>query len=253
MDVDNYKHGTPSWVDLGSPDTEASAAFYSALFGWEVLEESGPDAGGYRMCMMRDRAVAGLGPQMNPGPPFWAMYVTVESADDAAAAVTAAGGQMLMEPMDVLTAGRMAVCMDSVGAAFSIWQPRDHPGSMIVNEPGAFSWGELQTTDVEASKAFYNAVFGWEATTHDGPMPYTELKLAGASIAGMMPKPAEAPADMPPFWGVYFAVDDCDEAVAKVGELGGGTIMPPMDIEPGRVSVVHDPHGAVFTMIKMPS
>ena len=28
-----YAHGIPSWVDLSSPDPEASAAFYGALFG----------------------------------------------------------------------------------------------------------------------------------------------------------------------------------------------------------------------------
>ena len=94
---------------------------------------------------------------------MWATYVNVESADDTAAKVTAAGGQVIVPPMDVMDVGRMAVFTDSVGAFFSVWQPGTHPGAQLVNEPGTCSWSELITTDVDASKAFYGAVFGWGA------------------------------------------------------------------------------------------
>lgn len=251
MEKDSYDHGVPSWIDLGTPDIDASATFYSELFGWTVEEETDPDAGGYRMCTMRGRAVAGLGPQMSPGPPFWTTYVTVDDADATAAAVVSAGGQVVMEPMDVLDVGRMAVFSDPVGAFFSVWQPKAHIGAGIVNEPGSLSWNELMTTDVEASKAFYGEVFGWAATTHEGDMPYTEFMIDGNSIAGMMPKPPTVPAEVPPFWGIYFAVADTDGAAAKVTELGGSVMMPPFDIPQGRVAVVADPQGATFNIIGM--
>ncbi len=249
MEMTSYEPGVPSWIDLGTPDLEKAAAFYSALFGWECPE--GPEeAGGYRVCHIGGKPVAGLGPAMNPGPPMWSSYVNVESADDVAAAVTANGGQVFVPPMDVMTAGRMGVFADPVGAAFGVWQPGEHKGAELVNEPGTFSWSELVTTDVPASKAFYGAVFAWGAETHgDGPGAYTEWQVNGRSIGGMMEKPPQMPAEVPSHWVVYFNVIDTDDAVARVAELGGAVIMPPMDIEPGRFAVVADPTGATFNVI----
>jgi hypothetical protein len=249
MEMTSYEPGVPSWVDVGTSDLDKAAAFYSDFFGWDCPE--GPaEAGGYRVCHIGGKPVAGIGPQMSPGRPVWSCYVNVESADDTAAKVTANGGQVFVPPMDVMTAGRMAVFADPVGAAFGVWQPGDHKGAALVNEPGTFSWSELVTTDIPASKAFYAAVFGWGAETHgEGPGAYTEWQVNGRSIGGMMQKPPQMPADVPPFWAVYFAVTNTDDALARVTELGGAPITPPMDIEPGRFAVVADPTGAVFNVI----
>lgn len=251
MEMTSYDPGVPSWVDLGTGDPDAAAAFYGGLFGW-TCESGPPEAGGYRMCLLRGLPVAGLGPQMNPGPPVWSTYVTVEDADGTAATVASAGGQVIVPPMDVLDVGRMAVFTDPVGAFFSVWQPRAHKGAALVNEPGTLCWNELMTTDLEASKAFYAAVFGWEAHTHGvGHGEYTEFHVGGRSIAGMMAKPPDMPAEVPPYWGVYFAVADTDAAMAKAIELGGTAITEAMDIEPGRFAVLCDPTGAVFSVIAM--
>ncbi|MDQ1430002.1 MAG: uncharacterized protein QOF40_604 [Actinomycetota bacterium] len=251
MEIDHYEPGVPSWVDLGTPDPQRAADFYGALFGWDA-PEGPPETGGYRVAMVGDRAVAGIGPAQSPGPPVWTTYVAVESADAAAEKVTGAGGQVILAPMDVFDVGRMAVFTDSVGAFFSVWQAGVHPGAQLVNEPGTWSWSELLTTDLDASKAFYGAVFGWEAETHgEGPTAYTEWQLGGRSVAGMMAKPPMLPADVPPLWAVYFSVSDTDAAVQRVIELGGSQYMPPMDIEPGRFAVVTDPTGAVFNVIAL--
>ena len=136
----SYAPGTPSWVDLGSPDTAASAAFYGELFGWDAAMDPRPEAGGYGMFMIGDKTVAGLGPQMNPDlPPFWAVYITVADADETAAKVAANGGTVIVPPMDIFDAGRMGVAQDSVGSFISFWQPREHIGCQLVNEPGTFS------------------------------------------------------------------------------------------------------------------
>ena len=102
--------------------------------------------------------------------------------------------------------------------------PNQHTGAQVANEPGTYCWSELITTDLDASKAFYGAVFGWGAEEQGppgGPPAYTEWKLAGRSIGGMMQKSPDMPAEMPPSWGVYFAVADTDATVAKAQELGG--------------------------------
>jgi len=253
MERDRYDNGVPSWVDLGCPDVAAAAEFYGGLFGWDV-EIGPPETGGYGIAHLKGRPVAGLGPQQNPGPPVWTTYVNVDDAEAAAAAFTANGGQVIVPPMDVMDQGRMAVFVDAVGAFISVWQPLAHTGAGLVNEPGTLSWNELLTDDLDGAIAFYGAVFGWEAAVQGppgGPPAYVEFKLNGAPVAGMMPRPPDMPAEVPPFWGVYFAVADTDESLARLTELGGSVMMGPMDIEPGRFAVVADPAGAVFNIITL--
>jgi len=168
--------------------------------------------------------------------------------------VEKAGGQVLVDPFDILTAGRMAVLTDDGGAVFNIWQPRDHIGAQIVNEPVSQAWNELASNDIERSKAFYGKVFGWAAETEvSGPMTYTEFKVAGRSIAGMAQIGGMQPAGTPPHWLAYFAVAGTDAVVARTAELGGRTFVPPMDIPIGRFAVVADPRGAVFGVVHLAS
>lgn len=252
MQIDSYEPGTPSWVDLGSPDPDAAADFYSGLFGWTVAEP-GADAGGYRMATLHDRPVAGLGPQQQPDiPPYWTTYVSVSDADAVTKGVRAAGGEVFLEPMDVFDFGRMAVFADSVGAPFAVWQPRAHIGAGLVNEPGTLCWNELTTRDPAAAKAFYPAVFGWSTTDQQmGPATYTEWKLGDRTVAGMMPMDDNWPSEVPSHWMAYFAVADTDASATRAQELGGTISVPPTDIPPGRFAVLNDPHGAVFSIITM--
>lgn len=248
----SYLPGTPSWVDLSTGDASASKDFYGALFGWDVVE-GGPEAGGYAMFVKEGKTVAGVGPlQMDGMPPVWTTYVSVEDADATVAKVKAAGGTVFVEPMDVLDVGRMAVFADPTGAVIALWQPRAHKGAGLANEPGSFCWNELQTRDTAAAATFYAAVFGWGAHASDSPgMPYTEWKRGDDTVGGMMDMPAAIPAEVPANWLVYFAVADCDGTVARATELGGATLMPAMDIPPGRFAVLADPTGAVFAVIAM--
>jgi predicted enzyme related to lactoylglutathione lyase len=248
----SYPPGTPCWVDLSSPDLPGSKAFYGELFGWESTEGS-PETGGYCMFQKQAKNVAGLGPIMGEDqPPAWMTYIAVENADATAAKITAGGGTLVVAPMDVLDAGRMAVFIDPTGAALALWEPNAHIGADLANESGAFTWNELQTRDTDAAKAFFGSVFGWGADTRqDGGMVYTEWKRGGDSVGGMMDMPAEVPPQIPAYWLVYFALDDCDASVAKATNLGGAALVAPMDIEPGRFAVLSDPTGAVFGVITM--
>lgn len=246
-----YEPGTPSWVDIGVPDVEAAVAFYSKLFGWTVADAD-PAGGGYRMAQLREKFVAGIGPAQDPGPPRWTTYVTVADADATAAAVKGAGGSVLLEPMDVMDAGRMAVFADPTGAPFSVWQPGAHIGSQLANEPGSFTWTELNTRDPETAAAFYGAVFGWKAETTTEPMPYTQFMLGDKSVAGMMDVTGRVPDEVPAQWLVYFAVPDTDAALASTTAGGGTAMVGPVDIpDMGRFAVLTDPQGAVFAVIAM--
>ena len=253
-EVSEHTPGTPSWVDLSSPDPDAAARFYEGLFGWQATE-TGPveETGGYRMLQRDGRNVAGLGPTQGEGqPPMWTTYVSVEDAETTAAKVREAGGQVMMDAFDVLGAGRMAVLVDPTGAMISVWQPQSHRGADVVNEPGALCWNELATRDPDSAKRFYEAVFGWRGETSAyGDTTYTEWKLGGRSVGGMIEMSDQWPAEVPAHWMVYFAVEDVDAAAAKVAELGGKVAVEPTDTPVGRFAVLTDPHGALFSIIAL--
>jgi uncharacterized protein len=250
--VETYEPGTPSWVDLASPDLARSVAFYTSLFGWQAHDQ-GPEAGGYTMLEMGGLPVAGAGPVMMEGQPSaWTTYVSVDDADATIAKVKGAGGTVFVEPMDVLDVGRMAVFADSTGAALAVWQPKLHKGAGLVNEPGSLVWNELNTRDTAAASTFYRDVFGWSAETGQmGEMEYTEWKLGGKTVGAMMSMPEQIPAEAPPFWLTYFATADCDATIAAATGLGATVVAPPMDIPAGRFAVLVDPAGAAFGVIAM--
>jgi predicted enzyme related to lactoylglutathione lyase len=255
-EMTSYRPGTPSWVDHGSPDLDASIEFYGALFDWDVPEsENAEQTGGYRQAMKGGKPVSGMMPLMQEGqPPAWTTYISVEDADATAAAVRAAGGTVLAEPMDVMDLGRMAIFADPAGAVFGIWQPGTFVGAGVVNEPGALAWNELNTRDPEAAKAFYGDVFGWDFEDNDmGEMgTYISIKLGDAPVGGMLDMAARGvPEEVPAHWQVYFAVDDTDAAVDQAKQGGGSVMVEPIDIPAGRFAILIDPHGASFAVIAL--
>jgi len=256
-----YPHGTPSWVDLTTTDVAAASAFYAALFGWEI-DDGGGELGGYTMCRLRGRDVAALSPmpaeQQAAGlPSTWNTYITVDDTDAAVARVGPAGGRVLSAPVDVMDLGRMAVIAEPSGAVVCLWQAGTHPGCGIVNEPGTLVWNELTTRAVDTAEAFYGAVLGWrfaDSTELDTGGTYHVAQRPGdhAGVAGIMPMVGDRwPPGLPPQWVVYFAVDDADASAARAAEVGGTVHVPPTDIAVGRFSVIADPTGAVFSVIRM--
>jgi uncharacterized protein len=253
-----YAPGTPSWVDLSSPDPDASAAFYREIMGWDATDP-GPaeETGGYRMFQHDGKNVGGLMGHTQEGQPTaWATYVSVTDADDTASKVKDAGGSVVIEPMDVLDLGRMAYFADPTGAVFGVWQPKSFPGADLVNEPGSLVWNEVLTRDSETDKQFYPAVFGWDVgrpSFEGAPDTYVIWELGGKPVGGMMQMTDDFPAEVPPHWGVCFGVTDCDAVVSKTRELGGSVTVEPMDMPIGRFAGLTDPQGAAFTVMQMPA
>jgi uncharacterized protein len=248
--TNSHAAGTPSWVDLMTPDLDKALAFYGPLFGWEF--STGPaETGYYTMCRKGGRNAAGLGqlPQSASFPPAWALYFATEDVDAACERVRQQGGQVGMGPMDVMEQGRMAICADPTGAHFGFWQPRNHKGAGVVDEHGAMVWHEVNTRHGEKARDFYAAVLLLEPRKMEG-IEYWTLHRGEKAVAGVLQMNERWPADMPPHWMNYFAVDDTDAAVKKVAELGGKVHVPPFDTSHGRLAVVSDPAGATFTVIK---
>jgi predicted enzyme related to lactoylglutathione lyase len=251
-EFNSYEPGTPSWVDHGAKDITASNKFYADLFGWKA-EDQGEEAGHYTILSKAGKAAAGnMGIMMEGQPSAWTTYISVENADKTVEVAQGAGATVFAGPMDVMDIGRMAVFADPTGAAVGIWQPKSFHGAQVANEAGSFCWNELNTRDLKAAKAFYTTVFGWTANEHDMEgMKYTEWMLGDKGVAGMMAMPEMVPAEVPAHWLVYFGVDDTDKTAAKATKLGASSIVPPTDIPPGRFSVLSDPDGAAFAIIKM--
>ncbi len=273
---DRYISGVPCWVDSSQPDPEAAVDFYSGLFGWEFEDMMPPDSGGqYFMARLRGGEVAAVGSIPEGAPPMatWNTYVWVESADQTASKVLDAGGKALMEPFDVMGAGRMAVFADPEGAMFCAWQAKEHKGARIVNEAGSLNFNGLNTHDVESAKSFYGSVFGWRALTLEGGAELWTLPGYGDHLEelnpGLRKQQAEmgAPAgfedvvasinpigddqpDVPAHWNVTFAVDDADATATKATELGGEVAVPPFDAPWVRMTVIVDPQGARFIASK---
>lgn len=250
-EVTRHEPGSFCWVELATTDGEAAKKFYGSLFGWGAEDSpAGPDMI-YTMLKKKGKSVGALytmRPDQKGMPPNWMTYVTVASADEAAKKAKDLGGNVVMGAFDVMDVGRMAVIADPQGAMFSLWQPKKHIGAEVIDEPNAMSWCELQTTDTEAAKRFYTGLFGW-GTKVGGD--YTEWQNEGKSIGGMM-KIAKEWGPVPPNWLVYFSVEDCDAMAKKAGDLGGGAIVPPSDIpNTGRFSVLRDPQGAVFAIVRL--
>jgi len=251
MADNGYAAGTPIWVDLSSSDPNASETFYAGLFGWSA-DEADEQYGGYRMLRQGDKAVAGLGPQMSPGPVVWTTYMKTDDASATVAAAKSAGGNVLVDPMDVGPQGRMAILQDPAGAVFGLWQPGEMKGADLFNAPVSVSWNELNTRDVEGSKSFYHDALGWDArTSGEGEQSYTEWLIDGKSVGGMMDMRGRMPDAVPPHWLTYFAVTDCAGTADKAKSLGGQVLVPPMDIPQGTFSVLADPLGAAFAIIQL--
>jgi hypothetical protein len=262
-------------VDTSQPDPEAAVAFYSGLFGWDFENAMPPGSPGkYFIGRLRGGDVAAVGSNPDGGPPVavWNTYVWVESADEAVSKVQGAGGRVLTDPFDVMDAGRMAVCTDPEGAAFCVWQAKEHRGARIVNEPGSLNFNGLSARDPERAKSFYGSVFGWETLGLDGaemwrlpgygeflersdPGLRARMAQSGAPegfadvVATINPIADDQP-DVPAHWSVTFAVDDADATADRAAQLGGRVVLPPFDAPWVRMTVLTDPQGAMFIASK---
>ncbi len=248
--TDPWPTGTPCWADLAVPDPAAAADLYSSVFGWAVVDQ-GEDSGHYRMASIDGHAVAGIGTNQS-GPPAWTVYVASEDAVAGARAVTDHGGAVVLEPMSMPGVGTMAFVTDPPEAFFGIYQAGGHIGSGVYNQAGALVWTDTNVSDIEASRAFYAAVFGWTFDDVPGASEgYVTYKLGGDALGGLGGL-GNFPPGTPSHWLPYLGTREADAAVAQFTAAGGTVLMPASETPFGRMAVVADPWGATVSLISVP-
>lgn len=246
-----FAPGTPCWVDLFTSDPERSAAFYSALLGWE-LEDQGAAYGGYTLATSGGEQVAGL--MRNSGdsgsPDSWSTYLATTDVEASVAAARAAGATVLAPPMAVGRLGSMAVLVDPAGAVVGLWQAGEHTGFTRYDEPGSVIWDEVHSKGFGASRDFYARVFGWtyDVSGDTDDFRYLTAKVGGEPVAGLMDSARFLPPEVPSHWAVYFAVGDVDEAQERAATLGATVLMSAADTPFGRIADLVDPTGAPFKL-----
>jgi uncharacterized protein len=119
-------------------------------------------------------------------------------------------------------------------------------------EPGTFSWVDCSTSDSAAGQAFYEGLFGWEGEVMPAgdSMTYTMFRKGGhyvAAVSNQMEQ--ERSMGIPPHWNSYVTVEEAERSAERAKELGGNAMMEPFDVlESGRMAVIADPTGAVFSI-----
>ena len=246
--------GTPCWVDISVDDVPKAIAFYQALFGWDI-QAGGPEVGGYAIAHLNDRIVAGIGPKFGPpdAPSAWTTYLASDDADATAEKIKAAGGQVAQGPMDVMEEGRMAVALDTTGAAFrpvAGRQDHRHRGGQRDRLAGLERAPQLGLRRGQGllPRGVRLCVPGRQR----GRLPVRDAH--GRWPRGRRHRPVHArdACETPAAWSSYFAVDSTDVAVAAAVELGGSVVQPIRDSPYGRIGVVTDNQGAVFSLITGP-
>jgi len=254
-----YPNGTFGWADVAVPDMDRAGRFYTNVFGWEAFEIPGGDSMPYTMFMLDGLPVAGLGPlgteDVEAGrPPVWSSYIIVDDVDAIAAKASELGATVLMEPMEILDAGRMVFAIDPIGAAIGFWQAGTHEGAGVFNVPGAMSWNELACRDVAGATAFYTELLGWgvDVQNHDGFI-YTVVTVDDRPNGGIYDATAMLPEGVPAHWFVWFSVENTDETTELARSLGATVRRAPWDTTFGRMSIISDPQGPTFGIVQAPA
>lgn len=254
--IEKHPAGAFCWVELATSDQNAAKTFYSALFGWSVVDAPmGPDDF-YTMFKLHDRdagAAYTLRPEQRTQgvPPNWITYIAVDDADETARRAGELGATVLAQPFDVFEVGRMAVIQDPTGAVFCLWQAKCNSGLGIAGVDGTFCWADLSTPDPERAGRFYSDLFGWKTIRdeHD-PSGYIHIKNGEEFIGGIPPGKRRNP-NVPPHWMIYFQTSNCDATARKAEQLGGTLVLPPVSMENvGRMAIVADPQGATFSVFQ---
>ncbi|SDL40951.1 VOC family protein [Tessaracoccus oleiagri] len=251
--------GNPNWIDYSTTEMADSKHFYSELFGWE-FEDLGEEMSHYHWIRANGQLLGGAmdvtGMKDDSGeqiPSYWQVFLSADDAQAVFDKAVAAGARPLYEPTGTGDIGKYAIVLDPTGAPVGIWEPGSTKSDEFTGAVGTPAWFELMTQDYDAAVKFYSEAFDFDEVRMPGDFRYATNGPGESSAWGLCDAKGMTDEAAGSYWRIYFSVEDCDDAVTRVRELGGKLLDGPMDSEFGRIATVADPVGASFQVIAMPS
>ncbi len=237
------------WINMLTGRPEDARVFYAELLGWSYREMPGMG----HLILVGGSDVGGLFDVNGPNTPRDTVpeiggMVKVDNVDQTCARLEQLGGKT-KTAFDIGDRLRMAVCFDADGAQFDLWESGTQQGTDVDSSlHGAPSWFEVVTHDLAKTGRFYSDLFGWSAESQG--VDYISFTQGADYVAGALQiTPDVGP--MKPHWGVYFTVDDADEAARKAKGLGATLFSEVRDIPGiGRFCGITSPQGVPFYAIK---
>jgi predicted enzyme related to lactoylglutathione lyase len=234
------------WFDLLSEDPAAAEAFYAGVFGWR-FEDSG--TADYRLIRSGDALIGGVAETDDRESGFsesrWLATLSVDDVDAALARAEAAGGEVLVRPVDVQGRGRLAALRDPSGAVLVLLRTEGgDPADGVAPPVGSFLWTDLWTEDAATARRFYGEVVGYQSRTAEvgAEHRYEILGRDGRARAGLVVIDLEG---IDANWLPYVRVADVAGAAEQARQRGGTVLLERADL-----AVLIDPTGAAIGVQK---
>jgi uncharacterized protein len=246
------------WHDLATDDVDGMKAFYGDLFGWTFDEIQGDDVV-YHVIRHGGEAIGGMvdvdDGEADATSSRWLTLMSVDDVDTAMDRIETNGGTVRVGPRNNPTRGELALVEDSEGAVFVLLRSvQGDPTRRTLDDVGVgeWLWTELWARDRDEAIAFYGALVGYdvELPTAGESGEYRVFVADGQPQAGVNQIPWP---EVLPNWLPYVRVNDPAAIAARVEELGGTVLIPPVaQVRNGTAALLMDPSGAAFAVQKWP-
>ncbi len=238
----NMKKNHFIYADLSTYDLKTAMKFYTTVFDWEYYN-SGED---YWIALANNKEATGLyeTPQkfqeMNM-PSFWMSYIQVNSVEETVDLARALGG--IVELVDLeASIGKIALIRDPLGAGFTVYEG-DRLNVRTKDTLNTLVWNELFISDLSKVKDFYEGIFQWTIDVNNATYQHFIYDTSGDQV-GAISEVSDIIRGKYQYWGVYFAVNDIQEAKQKALDNGGSVVY-----EDENMTIIADSYGAFFHLV----
>ncbi|MCM3898037.1 VOC family protein [Gordonia sputi] len=235
-------HGAPCWIDLATPDVDATMRFYYDVFGWKYTEHTDRI-----FAVDGDAPIAQISPipdELSGVPSFWHVYFASEPLSRLIDRPGARSGELAAGPLDIDGLGRVVSVVDPSGAGFSLWEPTEFAG--FPESPALPVWFELHTTDPMAVVDFYQELLDLLPAVYDTEAgAYRAFTTqAGDPVVGVVQATTS-------LWIPHIRVDDIDATIDRARTAGATVSDASVRAHPlGRSTLISDVTGAVVGIIE---
>lgn len=248
--------GKMIWADLFTEETTTCRTFYTELFGW-TAETLGSGKDAYTLFRQDGRPVAGMvyrsASKEATAKGVWLPYFSVEDLTGTLETVRKNGGRIEVKAHAFPNRGEQAIVRDNQEALFGLMRTaHGDPGDYLA-EYGEWIWAQLWVRDPDQSLLFYEAVLGFTEMEGDPDDEniYDHLWATNGTYRASLDRIPDSKPDGVPSWFGFVRVENIEETVARVPQLGGLIYLEPdPEIKEGRLAVIRDPAGATIVVLE---